>query len=177
MSRINPPNAPIVMADGRVDPVWYRFFVAIQSDVAQTSTSVDDASIFVSGSVGASLDDQDGDVLLLERPFTIPTLEEVLDGASLSGVSHGTATIDFGAFPGSNEASVAFADAAVSAGSVVKAWFTADSVTADHTANDHKYAPVFINLTALPTAGVGGTIYARSEEKMQGQWLVNWEWS
>ena len=94
-----------------------------------------------------------------------------------SGGITGTVTLDFGAFPGSNEASISFADTSILAGSIVRAWFAADSVTADHTADDHKYAPVFISLTALPTAGVGGTIYARSDEKMQGQWLVNWEWS
>lgn len=88
-----------------------------------------------------------------------------------------SATIDFGAFPGSNEASVAFADTAIAAGSNIRAWFAADATSADHTALDHRYAPVFIELTALPTAGVGGTIYARSEHKMQGQWSVKYSWS
>lgn len=156
MSRISPPNAPIVKADGRVDPVWYRFFVAIQKDTSDTVVSLEDVELLAGSLTPAML---------------------AIGGASGTVITTGTATIDFGAFPGANEASVAFADAAVSGSSVVKAWFTADSVTADHTANDHKYAPVFINLTGLPTAGVGGTIYARSEEKMQGQWLVNWEYN
>lgn len=177
MSRISPPNAPIVKADGRVDPVWYRFFVAIQKDTTDVALSVDDASILVSGALGASLDARDDDLLLLERPFTVPTLAEVLDGASLSGANYGSATLDFGAFPGANEASIAFADPSIVAGSQVQAWFAADDTTADHTTNDHKYAPVFISLTALPTAGVGGTIYARSEHKMQGQWAVRYSWS
>lgn len=95
----------------------------------------------------------------------------------VSGASVSTATLDFGAFPGSNEANVSFADSAILAGSNVQAWFAADSTTADHTADDHRYAPIFIHLTALPTAGVGGTIYARSEHKMQGQWAVKYSWS
>lgn len=88
-----------------------------------------------------------------------------------------TATLNFGAFPGSNEASVTFADTGVIAGSNIQAWFAADSTTADHTAADHRYAPLFISLACLPTAGVGGTIYARSEHKMQGQWAVKYSWS
>jgi len=94
-----------------------------------------------------------------------------------AGVTIGSATLNFGAFPGSNEASVSFADTSVLAGSNIQAWFAADSSTADHTADDHRYAPIFIHLTALPTAGVGGTIYARSEYKMQGQWAVKYSWS
>ena len=84
-----------------------------------------------------------------------------------AGVTIGSATLNFGAFPGSNEASVSFADTSVLAGSNIQAWFAADSSTADHTADDHRYAPIFIHLTALPTAGVGGTIYARSQERPQ----------
>jgi hypothetical protein len=93
-----------------------------------------------------------------------------------SGVTHGTATIDFGGAPGSNEAGVAFADAAVLAGSKVRAYFMAGDSTADHPAADHRYAPLFIHLTALPTAGVGGMIFARSEHKMHGQWVVRYTW-
>lgn len=156
MSKINPPNAAIVDASFRPTPEFYRFLVAIQKDTSDTVVSLEDVELLAGSLTPAML---------------------AIGGASGTVITTGTATIDFGAFPGANEASVAFADAAVSGSSVVKAWFTADSVTADHTANDHKYAPVFINLTGLPTAGVGGTIYARSEEKMQGQWLVNWEYN
>jgi len=104
------------------------------------------------------------------------TYATLADLAAASGI-YGSATIDFGAFPGSNEASISFADTSVLAGSNIQAWFAADSTTADHTAADHRYAPIFIQLTALPTAGVGGTIYARSEHKMQGQWAVKYSWS
>ncbi len=94
-----------------------------------------------------------------------------------TGSAGGTATLDFGAFPGANEASVSFADTDILASSKVKAWFASDSSTADHTAGDHKYAPLFISLSAEADDGVGGVIYARSEHKMQGLWSVQWEWS
>ena len=88
----------------------------------------------------------------------------------------GTATIDFGAFPGSNEASVTFADTGVGAGSSVEAFIMAADTTSDHTAADHRYAGELFSLTALPTAGVGGTIYARSVHKLQGAFAVRWVW-
>lgn len=88
----------------------------------------------------------------------------------------GTVTIDFGAFPGSNEASVNFTDAAVLVGSKVDAFVMSDATTSDHTASDHKYAELFFSLSGQPDAGVGGTIYARSIHKMQGTFSVRWVW-
>jgi hypothetical protein len=89
----------------------------------------------------------------------------------------GTATIDFGAFPGSNEASATFADVTVGAGSKIEAFIMANDTTSDHTAADHRYAGQFFSLTAAPSAGVGGTIYARSIHKMQGTFAVRWVWA
>jgi hypothetical protein len=94
-----------------------------------------------------------------------------------SGATYGTATIDFGTFPGSNEATVSFADAGVPAGAKVQAFIASDATTGAHTANDHRYAALFIHLTAQPNAGVGGNIYARSLEKMQGTFAVRWQWA
>ncbi len=115
-------------------------------------------------------------------------VEELTLGAGLSlagtvlstsggGATFGTATLDFGAFPGSNEATVSFADAAVLADSKVQAFISAGDITADHTASDHKYAALFMGLSAEPSAGVGGNIYARSTEKLQGTFAVRWAWS
>jgi hypothetical protein len=89
----------------------------------------------------------------------------------------GTVTLDFGAYPGSNEASVTFLDAAVLAGSKVEAFIMASDTTSDHTANDHKYAGQFFTLTASPNAGVGGTIYGRSIHQMQGTFAVRYVWA
>lgn len=89
----------------------------------------------------------------------------------------GTATIDFGPAPGSNEASVTFADAAIGAGAKVDAFVMAADSTADHTAADHRYAEQFFSLSGAPNAGVGGTIYARSIHEMQGTFAVRWVWT
>lgn len=89
----------------------------------------------------------------------------------------GTATLNFGAFPGSNEASVAFSDASIGASSKVEAYFMGADTAGTHTAADHRYAGLFIDLTAVPSAGVGGTIYARSQHRMQGQWAVRYVWA
>lgn len=89
----------------------------------------------------------------------------------------GTATIDFGAFPGSHEASVNFVDATVGAASAVEAYFMSADTTSQHTAQDHKYAGLFIALAAQPTAGVGGAIHARAIDKMIGQYAVRWVWA
>ena len=88
----------------------------------------------------------------------------------------GAVTINFGAFPGSQEASVAFADVAIGATSKVEAYVMADGTTADHGVNDHRYMPLFAAFTALPTAGVGGTIHGRAPG-LQGQWQLRYVWA
>ena len=90
----------------------------------------------------------------------------------------GTATIDFGAYPGSNEASVAITgQTAILATSKADAFVMADDTSPDHTAADHRYLEVFAALSCgTPTAGDGFTIYARSAEKLTGQWTIRWVW-
>lgn len=94
-----------------------------------------------------------------------------------SGV--GVAELDFGAFPGANEASVAVADQAeITTLCSAEAWIMADDTTTEHTASDHKYAPEFFSVTCgTPTAATGFTIYGRSIHKMQGKFAVRWVWS
>lgn len=91
----------------------------------------------------------------------------------------GTATINFGAAPGSNEASIAVTgQASILATSKVESYLMGDDTTADKTASDHKYAGCFINLTCgTPTAATGFTIYGRSTEKMQGTFALRWVWA
>lgn len=91
----------------------------------------------------------------------------------------GTATINFGTGLGSQEASVAVTGlTAISATSKCEAWIMADDTSSNHTAADHKYAPLFIVLTCgTPTAGTGFTIYGRSTEQMTGQFTLRWVWS
>lgn len=91
----------------------------------------------------------------------------------------GTATIDFGAFPGSNEASVAVTDqTAITAASKAEAFVMGDDTSGTHTANDHRYFSALAGLTCgTPAAGAGFTIYARSTEKLQGTFSLRWVWT
>jgi hypothetical protein len=91
----------------------------------------------------------------------------------------GTAIIDFGAFPGSNEASIAVTgQAAISATSKAEAYVMGDDATSDHTASDHRYFVCLVGLSCgTPTVATGFTIYARSFEKLQGTYKVRWVWA
>lgn len=91
----------------------------------------------------------------------------------------GTATIDFGAFPGSNEASIAVTgQGAILASSKAEAYVMADDTTGDHSANDHRYLTALVGLTCgTPTLATGFTIYARSTEKLQGTFSLRWVWA
>lgn len=89
----------------------------------------------------------------------------------------GTATIDFGAFPGSNEASEVVVSSGITADSKAEAYIMGDDTTTDHTASDHRYAAALMGLTC-GTPGTGSfTIYARSTEKLQGQFAVRYVWA
>ena len=91
----------------------------------------------------------------------------------------GSTTIDFGAFPGSNEASIAVTgQTGITAASKAEAFVMADSTSGTHTASDHRYFAALVGLTCgTPTDGVGFTIYARCSEKLQGTFLIQWVWS
>lgn len=91
----------------------------------------------------------------------------------------GTATLNFGAHPGSNEASIAVTgQAAIVATSKAEAYVMADDAVGTHTASDHRYFAALAGLTCgTPTAASGFTIYARSLEKLEGQFLVRWVWT
>lgn len=85
---------------------------------------------------------------------------------------HFTGEVDFGTAPGSNEASVVVTTdmGSISATSKCEVYFMADDTTTDHTASDHRYAPLWIVLTCgTPVAATSVTVYARSTERMQGK--------
>lgn len=90
----------------------------------------------------------------------------------------GVSVIDFGGFPGSNEASVTVTgQSSILATSSVEAWLMAEA-SDDHTVNDATYASLLTAIScSVPTASVGFTIYARSIEKLQGQFKVRWVWA
>ena len=70
----------------------------------------------------------------------------------------GTAILDFGAFPGKSDASVAVTgQAAIVAGSLVEAWLR-PVATVDHTADEHMVETVKVVAGSI-VAGTGFTIY------------------
>jgi len=91
----------------------------------------------------------------------------------------GTATVDFGAYPGSSEASVAVTgQGSIGSGSKAEAFMMGDDTSSSHTAADHRYGAALIGLTCgTPTAATGFTIYARALDKLQGTWTVRWVWA
>jgi hypothetical protein len=70
----------------------------------------------------------------------------------------GTATLDFGAFPGASHATVAVTgQGSIVAGSLVEAWIR-PAATADHSSDEHMLEPLKV-FAADIVAGVGFTIH------------------
>ena len=90
----------------------------------------------------------------------------------------GTVTLDFGAAPGSNEASASVTGQTdILVTSKAEAFVMGDDTSADHTASDHRYFGVLASLSCgTPSAGVGFTVYARSQHKLTGEWTIRWVW-
>ena len=107
---------------------------------------------------------------------TVPAL--VLTTSQVSAaVHHGTLTLDFGAWPGSNEASYTFSGQTECDATSIFQGEIAAIATTNHTALDSAFAAQLIDLSfSAPVAGVGPTLYARSTERMEGQFAVNWHW-
>lgn len=70
----------------------------------------------------------------------------------------GSTTIDFGAFPGGSDASVAVAQASITGSSLVEAWLF-PAATADHSADEHIVETIKV-FAGNVSNGVGFTIYA-----------------
>jgi thiamine monophosphate kinase len=88
----------------------------------------------------------------------------------------GTATLDFGAAPGSPVASVVVTgQAGISASSVAEAWLMAET-SADHNEVEHRIVPIIVRVGQI-VAGTGFTIYATSDWSLTGQWTVRWVWN
>jgi hypothetical protein len=90
----------------------------------------------------------------------------------------GTIVIDFGAFPGANEAYVdVTGQGTILAGSLCDAWIRAEA-SPDHDLQDHTWAPCFVEIcTGVPSAGVGFRIYARCVEQITGKFNLDWAWA
>lgn len=87
-----------------------------------------------------------------------------IPGGAGTGAS-GTTTIDFGAFPGKSDASVAITgQASILTGSVVDAWLVA-TATADHTADEHLVETIRVTAGNI-VAATGFTIYATNTSQL-----------
>lgn len=78
----------------------------------------------------------------------------------------GTTTIDFGAFPGATDATVAVTgQTGILTGSLVEAWLRPED-TGDHTADEHWVETIMV-MAGNIVAGVGFTIYGRSTNQLR----------
>ena len=97
----------------------------------------------------------------------------------------GTATLDFGAFPGQSDVSLAVTgQSAILSGSNVGVWVS-PAATADHSADEHLVETLNVFAGSV-VAGVGFTIYALNRSQLNeptgngtrlyGTWLIGWAW-
>jgi hypothetical protein len=96
-----------------------------------------------------------------------------------SGLTGGTATINFGAAPGTNIATlVVIGQTAITSTARIKVWFQGGS-TADFNEYEHLYIlPGSVELSAATIVnGVGFTIYAKTQLRIRGNIVCRWEWS
>jgi hypothetical protein len=95
------------------------------------------------------------------------------------GGAQGSATIDFGAVPGTNIVSIAVAgQAGIVAGSQVQAFLMGNDSTASHNTDEHEFLSHYINFSVdAVTAGVGFTINAITELRLTGTFVLRWRWS
>lgn len=101
--------------------------------------------------------------------FNGANFQEVLANLDNSG----TATINFGSFPGASDAQLAISDANTLSGSSVMATICPAS-TADHSADEHWAEEIDITAGSV-SAGTGFTIYAKARNyPLYGAWNVSW---
>jgi hypothetical protein len=98
--------------------------------------------------------------------------------------NQGTATLDFGAFPGTDTATVAVADAAIGAAALVEAWVF-PAATTDHSADEH-VVESFKVVARDVVAGVGFSVqgfstfegrFAGNAFRVYGKWNIAWVWN
>ena len=92
--------------------------------------------------------------------------------------AQGTADLDFGAFPGKSDASVAVTgQAGIVAGSLAEAWLRPVD-TADHKADEHLLGQIEVKAGNI-AAGTGFTVYGVSLDNTRsyGIWKIAWVWN
>jgi hypothetical protein len=93
--------------------------------------------------------------------------------------AQGAATIDFGAAPGTNLASVTVTgQAGVVSGSAVEAWIMGSDSTASHTAYEHMMMAREVEVTpTVISAGSGFVLTALTQLRLTGLVAVRWVWN
>lgn len=89
----------------------------------------------------------------------------------------GTATLDFGAFPGKTDATVVITgQGSILAGSAVEAYI-APAATVEHSADEHWVEQIKV-MAGSVVAGTGFTIYGGTDGKyrLYGRFNVGWVW-
>lgn len=112
------------------------------------------------------------------RTWTFPDKTGTVAMTSDVGSNVSNFTLDFGAWPGSNEATATITGQTA----ITTAHRPTASILAvasgSHTANDAAYAALFIALTCTePVAATGYTIHARSPHKLTGTFAAAGQWS
>jgi hypothetical protein len=91
----------------------------------------------------------------------------------------GSTTATFGAYPGSDQASVVITgQTGIVSGSHVEAWLDpTQAATADHSPDEHLAADIDVECEAI-VAGTGFTVYLRTRNLGQyGAFNLSWVWS
>jgi hypothetical protein len=100
--------------------------------------------------------------------------------------AQGTATLQFGAFPGKSQAEVVvIGQAGIIAGSLVEAWLESKDTT-DHSPEEHALADVKV-VAGKIVPGTGFTVYGFNTNSLAnregfvpmpwGEWNVSWVWN
>lgn len=89
----------------------------------------------------------------------------------------GTATLDFGAAPGTNIVSVAVTGlTGLVATDHVEAFMMGTDSTATHNAYEHMVAPIRLSVTSI-TAGSGFTITGVTDYRLTGTFKIHYVWA
>lgn len=129
-----------------------------------------------------------------ELASVLTDLQNQIDALGPSGgLNSGITTVDFGAFPGTTNTSVAVTgQASISKTSMVHAFLISED-SADHTADEHAIESIRVTAGNI-IAGTGFTIYATQAEtlpvstsqmgsqtnstpRIYGVWNVGWFWA
>lgn len=93
--------------------------------------------------------------------------------------AQGSATLDFGAFPGTSDTTIAVTgQTGILAGSDVEAWIL-PATTADHSVDEHRYEDLVVMADTI-VAGTGFTIFGRVGDLagfLYGKWNIGWVWA